>query len=107
MSKIWNYEIHKVLPSPSKLAAKFMPNLDHLKKDLNDPEFQKRMKHMKTKQQEYMMTLLRKRGQLIELEGGGTRIIASPNLTSVFIPIALKNKPIELWTRSEQIWLNM
>ena len=41
--------------------------LSHLMNDLKDPEFQKRLTSMKTRQQEYIMTLLRRRGQLIKL----------------------------------------
>ena len=82
-------------------------DLSHLKKDLNNPEFQKRLASMKTRQQEYMMNLLRKKGQLIQLQDGGSTIISSPNMTAFTIPISLKRKSIELWTEAEKIWLNM
>ena len=82
-------------------------DLSHLMNDLKDPEFQKRLTSMKTRQQEYIMTLLRRRGQLIELPDGGSIIITDPNLTSFTIPLSLKKKPVEYWTKNEQIWLNM
>ena len=81
--------------------------LSHLMNDLKDPEFQKRLSSMKTRQQEYIMTLLRRRGQLIKLPGGGSIIITGPNLTSFTIPLSLKKKPVDYWTEAEQIWLNM
>ena len=81
--------------------------LSHLMNDLKDPEFQKRLTSMKTRQQEYIMTLLRRRGQLIKLPGGGSIIITGPNLTSFTIPLSLKKKPVDYWTEAEQIWLNM
>ena len=65
-------------------------DLSHLMNDLKDPEFQKRLTSMKTRQQEYIMTLLRRRGQLIELPDGGSIIITGPNLTSFTIPLSLK-----------------
>ena len=82
-------------------------DLSHLMNDLKDPEFQKRLTSMKTRQQEYIMTLLRRRGQLIELPDGGSIIITGPNLTSFTIPLSLKKKPVEYWTENEKIWLNM
>ena len=82
-------------------------DLSHLMKDLKDPEFQKRLTSMKSRQQEYIMTLLRRRGQLIKLPDGGSIIITGPNLTSFTIPLSLKKKPVEYWTVDEKIWLNM
>jgi FMN-dependent NADH-azoreductase len=82
-------------------------NLSHLKKDLQSPEFQKRLASMKNRQQQYIMSILRKRGQLVELPNGGNIILAAPNMTTFTIPISLKRKPIELWTDEELIWLNM
>ena len=82
-------------------------DLSHLMNDLKDPEFQNRLTSMKTRQQEYIMTLLRRRGQLIELPDGGSIIITGPNLTSFTIPLSLKKKPVEYWTENEKIWLNM
>ena len=82
-------------------------NLSHLKQDLNNPEFQKRLTVMKNRQQEYIINLLRKRGQLIDLQDGGSIIISAPNMTAFTIPITLKRKPVQLWSQAEQIWLNM
>lgn len=82
-------------------------DLSHLMNDLKDPEFQKRLTSMKTRQQEYIMTLLRRRGQLITLPDGGSIIITGPNLTSFTIPLSLKKKPVDYWTEAERIWLNM
>ena len=87
--------------------GKNMMDLSHLKQDLNNPEFQKRLTSMKNRQQEYVINILRQRKQLIELPDGGSVIISAPNMNSFTIPIGLKRKPVELWSQSEKIWLNM
>ena len=89
------------------LQPKNTMDLSHLKKDLENPEFQKRLASMKNRQQQYIMSILRRRGQLVELPNGGNIILAAPNMTTFTIPISLKRKPIEHWTEEEQIWLNM
>ena len=109
LTEIWklsNY--HNDLPSRKEVVS---PNgvmdLSHLKQDLNDPEFRKRLDKLKNRQQEYMTSILRKKGQIINLVGGGSIVISSPNMTAFTIPTILKRKPVELWSESERIWLNM
>ena len=105
LTEIWK-QSNPQLNQAFKRAGNGM-DLSHLMNDLKDPEFQKRLTSMKTRQQEYIMTLLRRRGQLIELPDGGSIIITGPNLTSFTIPLSLKKKPVEYWTENEKIWLNM
>ena len=105
LTKIWKQE----MPQHTTGNRYSNPNIDlsHLKKDLNNPEFQKKLKTMKNRQQEYIMNLLKRKGQIIELSGGGSIIISGPNMTSFTIPISLKKKPIEHWSEMDKIWLNM
>ena len=105
LTEIWRQA--NLVDNPASKGPSNGMDLSHLMNDLKDPEFQKRLTSMKTRQQEYIMTLLRRRGQLIELPDGGSIIITGPNLTSFTIPLSLKKKPIEYWTENEQIWLNM
>ena len=103
-------EIWKEASSQNNSAlrqANSIMDLSHLKTDSNNPKFQKRLTSMKNRQQEYMMSILRRKGQLIALPDGGTIILSAPNMTAFTIPMSLKRKPIELWKESEKIWLNM
>ena len=105
LTEIWKQS--NLVNNPASQRSGNGMDLSHLMNDLKDPEFQKRLTSMKTRQQEYIMTLLRRRGQLIELPDGGSIIITGPNLTSFTIPLSLKKKPVEYWTGNELIWLNM
>ena len=109
LTEIWklsNY--HNDLPSrKGALSPNGVMDLSHLKQDLNDPEFRKRLDKLKNRQQEYMTSILRKKGQIINLDGGGSIVISSPNMTAFTIPTILKRKPVELWSEAERIWLNM
>ena len=100
-------EIWKEANPQNNVALRQAMDLSHLKKDLQSPEFQKRLVSMKNRQQQYIMNILRRRGQIVELPNGGNIILAAPNMTTFTIPISLKRKPIELWTQEEQRWLNM
>ena len=59
-------EIWKEANSQNNAAlrqANSIMDLSHLKNDLNNPEFQKRLTSMKNRQQEYMMSLLRRKSE--------------------------------------------
>ena len=109
LTEIWKLSNYQNDMSSRKeaLSPKGVIDLSHLKHDLNDPEFRKRLDKLKNRQQEYMTSILRKKGQIIDLVGGGSIVISSPNMTSFTIPNLLKRKPVELWSEVERIWLNM
>ena len=51
--------------------------------------------------------LLRSLGRVRDMPDGGAIISSSPNLTSFHMPRHLKMKNIQLWDKSDLIWLNM
>jgi len=80
--------------------------LRHIKSSLKDPRFAQKLREMEMKRQEAYLRMLRDRGQLIELEGGGRTIVSFPHMVAK-VPNTLKGRRVEDWTEDERIWLNI
>ena len=65
-----------------------------------------KMKALELKKQKAYLTVLRKRGQLVELVNGGERILSYPD-AKVVTPNTIKDKKLYEWTESERIWANV
>ena len=93
-------------------------DLNHLKNALWKPKDQKQLAPKKKEQLQSVidlrqktklqsiMSLLRRKGLLLDLPTGGNIILSSPNISRIF-PRYLKTKPIQNWTKEEHILLNV
>lgn len=67
-----------------------------------------KMKKMEDKRQEVYLRLLDRRGQKVALteEGGGHALVSFPQAL-IRMPNTLKYKPIDEWSKYEEIWQNV
>lgn len=64
------------------------------------------MKALELKKQQMYLSVLRKRGQVVKLPGGGEEIVSFPD-AKVVTPNTLKDKLLKNWTLDERIWANV
>ena len=65
-----------------------------------------KMKAMEAKRQDLYVRLLRKRGQVVALAGGGEAIVSYPH-APVTMPNVIKYRSYGNWTDREKIWANL
>ena len=64
------------------------------------------MSNMESRRQDIYLDLLRKRGQLIEMEDVGARLVSLSQLP-LRMPRTLKTKNFSQWFDREKVWANV
>ena len=68
--------------------------------------FQGDMVNMESRRQDLYLDHLRKRGQLIEMEDGSSKLVSLSQLP-LRMPRTLKNKNFSQWLDREKVWANV
>ena len=84
-----------------------IPHIDVMRlRPKSDANTIAKMKAIEAQRQDLYIKLLKKRGQVLALPGGGEKVVSYPS-APLTMPNVLKYRPVSQWTQREKIWANL